>query len=220
MTDAPNIQSENNRFVRFILKESENAVMHYCMYNLNLSISASARIHLIDNVIESYKSIIFFFKLSQKKETILNYIGDIRRFDKKRRQILTGMCKTGWSEKGLANEQFYFALSFIMEALEVINGKHAEMGSFEKKHTEVWDYKTKQEPKLLLNAVTFFKFIISLIGLCRLLHPLAGITNGLKGCGVDIIGVYDDVSSMIKDIKSKRENIHKEFSVILNKLNK
>ena len=48
----------------------------------------------------------------------------------------------------------------------------------------------------------------------RLLHPLAGITNRLQGHVVDIIEAYDDVSSLIKDIKSARKNIDKEFSVI------
>ena len=85
-----------------------------------------------------------------------------------------------------------------MEALEIINGTHAEMGSFEKKYTEGWDYKTKWEATSLLNAVTSFEFIISLIGLYRLLHPLAGITNCLQGRVVDIIEAYDDVSSGIK----------------------
>ena len=52
------------------------------------------------------------------------------------------------------------------------------------------------------------------IGLCRLLHPLASITKRLQGCGVDIIEAYDDVSSVIKDIKNTRENIDEAFSVI------
>ena len=67
----------------------------------------------------------------------------------------------------------------------------------------------------MLKVVTSFEFI-SLIALYRLLHPLAGITNRLQGRGVDIIEAYDDVSSVIKDIKNTRK---KEFSVILNKLN-
>ena len=58
------------------------------------------------------------------------------------------------------------------------------------------------------------KFIFSLIGLYRLLHPLAGITNRLHGRDVDIIEAYNDVSSVIKDIKSTRTNIDKEFNVI------
>ena len=39
------------------------------------------------------------------------------------------------------------------------------MGSFEKRHTEGWDYKTKREATPLLNAVTSFEFTISLTGL-------------------------------------------------------
>ena len=167
-----NQKRKKKRVASFILKESENAVVtHCCMHNLNLSTAASARIQLIDNVIESYKNTTFFFKLSPKKETLLNYITEIRRLDNNRRQILIGMCKTRWSERDLAYEHFYFALPFIVEALEIINGTHAEMGSFEKKYTEGCDYKTKREPTSLLNAVTSFEFIFSLIGLYRLLHP-------------------------------------------------
>ena len=105
----------------------------------------------------------------------------------------------------MADEHFYFALSFIVEALKIINGTHAEMGSFEKKYTEGWDYKTKREATSLLNAVTSFEFIISLIVFYRLLNPLAGVTDCLKGSGFGIIEVYDNVSSLIKDIKHKVE---------------
>ena len=59
----------------------------------------------------------------------------------------------------------------------------------------------------MLNAVTSFEFIISLIRLYRLLHPLAGITNRLQGRGVDIIEAYDDVSSVIKDINRAQGRI-------------
>ena len=78
------------------------------------------------------------------------------------------------------------------------------MESFVKKYTEGWDYKTKQEATSLLNEVTTsFEFIISLIGLYRLLQPLAGITNRLQGRDVDAIETYNDVSSVIKDIKAQ-----------------
>ena len=62
------MQSEKKGAASFVLEESENAVVkHCCMHNLNLPISALARIQLIGNVIESYKNTIFFFKLSPKK---------------------------------------------------------------------------------------------------------------------------------------------------------
>ena len=127
---------------------------------------------------------------------------------------------TMWSERDLAHEYFYLVLPFIVSALEILNSVKAEMGSFEKEYTKRWDYKTKREATLLLNSVTSFEFIFSLIRLYRLLHPLTDITNRLQGRSVVIIEAYDDVSSVIKDIKSTRKNIDKEFSLILNKLNK
>ena len=63
-----------------------------------------------------------------------------------------------------------------------------------------------------------FDFLCS-VGLSRLLKPLGGITNRLQGRNVDIIEAYDDISSVIKDIKRATKNIDEEFSVILNKLN-
>ena len=58
----------------------------------------------------------------------------------------------------MAYEHFYLALPFILEALEIINATHTEMRSFEKKYTEGWDYKTKQEATLLINAVSSFVY--------------------------------------------------------------
>ena len=51
----------------------------------------------------------------------------------------------------------------------------------------------------LLHAVTSFEFIICLVRLYRLLHPLAGITNRLYRRRVNIIEVCDDVSNLIFD---------------------
>ena len=132
---VPQICNQKKKAVAsFILKESENAVVtHFCMHNLNLSISALGRTDLIENVIESYKNTIFFFKLSPKKETSLNYITEIRRLGNNRRQILIGMCKNKCSERDLTYEHIYLHLLFIVGALEIINGIHAEMESFEKK---------------------------------------------------------------------------------------
>ena len=157
-------------------------------------------------MIESYKNTTFF-KLSPKKETLLNYIAEIRHLDNNRRQILTGMCKTRWSERDLAYEYFYLALPFIVEALEIINDTYAKIGSFEKKYTKGWDYKTKREATSLLNDVTFFELIIYLLGLYRLLHPLARIDNRLQGRGVDIIEAYDDVPNVINDINRAQGRI-------------
>ena len=66
------------------------------------------------------------------------------------------MFKTRRLERNLAYKYFYLALSFIVMALDIINGTHAEMESFEKKYTEGWHYKTKREATSLINAVPSF----------------------------------------------------------------
>ena len=116
-------------------------------------------------------------------------------------------------------KHFYLALPFIVQALDIINGTHAEMESFEKNYSERWNYKTKREATSLINAVLPFEFSISLIRLYKLLHPLTGINNHSQRRGVDIIETYDNLSSVIKDIKSIRNNIHKELVRSLNMVN-
>ena len=75
------------------------------------------------------------------------------------------MWETRWLERYLTYEYFYLALPFIVENLEIINGTQAEMGSFKKKYIEGWVCKTQLEAMSLLNFVTSFEFIISLIEL-------------------------------------------------------
>ena len=70
-------------------------------------------------------------------------------------------------------------------------------------YTEGWDYKTKREARAFLNAVTSYDF--SVIGLYRLLHPLAGITNRLQGGGVDITEAYVWQSIKCDKIYKKRK---------------
>ena len=113
------------------------------------------------------------------------------------------MFKTRWPEGNLVNKHFCLALPFIVKALYVINGAHAETESFEKKYTEGWDYKTKREATSLINTVPSFEFIISVTGLYKLLHPLAGITNRSPRRGADITETYDNLLSVIKDKKYK-----------------
>ena len=52
-----------------------------------------------------------------------------------------------------------------------------------------------------------FEFIVSFIGIYRLLHTFAGTTNRIEGCAFDIINAYDDISSVIKDVKTTKSNI-------------
>ena len=76
-----------------------------------------------------------------------------------RRKVLIGMCKTRWSERDIAYENFYLALPFIVQALEIIVGTHATLRDMDNKYTEGWDASTKREATSYLKAVTNFQFI-------------------------------------------------------------
>ena len=66
---AANIQLKNKDVASFILREAPNSIVTQCFsHNLNLSLSASCNLAIIDNVLEIYKSITVHFSSSPKKE--------------------------------------------------------------------------------------------------------------------------------------------------------
>ena len=101
-----------------------------------------------------------------------------------------------------------------MEAFEVINGTQPERNDFNNIYTDGWDPKTKQDATSYLHAVTKFEFIIGLVSLYRLLHPLVGITQTLQGSSIDVVKAYNHVQSSTDDMKLLRENMDDEFKII------
>ena len=53
-----------------------------------------------------------------------------------------------------------------------------------------------------------------MIALYRLLHPVAGVTQKRQGRTIDVIDVYQNVNTCIKDIQLLRENVDQESDVI------
>ena len=125
---AANIQSQKKGAASFILKESPRAVVtHCCSHNLNLSLSSYCKEPIIDNILETYKSIVIFFNTSPKREGLLEHTYSVKCQSTETRKILAGPCGTRWSERDISDEQFYLAIPFITEAFEVINGTHPEL---------------------------------------------------------------------------------------------
>ena len=70
------MRSEEKDEARFILKESENVIaMHCTMHSLNLSISLAARIQLVGNLIELYKSYLLSPFFSKERKFLEIYSG-------------------------------------------------------------------------------------------------------------------------------------------------
>ena len=117
-------------------------------------------------------------------------------------------------ERDVSYERFYLALPFIFEAYEVIIGAHTELDEFEEIYTKGWDAKSKVEATQFLNSLTKFEFVIGMIALRRLLHPVAGIAQKLQGLTIGVIDAYQNVNTCIEDIQLLRENVDQQLVAI------
>ena len=148
---------------------------------------------------------LIYFNTSPKRENLLIHIVEQKCFSEERKKVLIGVCQTRWSERDVSYERFYLALPFIVETFEVINGTHTELDEFEEIYIKEWDPKGKVEATQFLNSLTKFEFVIGMIALYRLLHPVVGITQMLQGRTVDVIDAYQNVNTCIEDIQLLRE---------------
>ena len=150
----------------------------------------------------------FTLILLQNEKSYSNEMNDSRR------SILLGMCKTRWCERDVSYERFYLAMPYIMEALEVMNGTHANINQLDETYSQGWSAKDKQEASPYLYALSNFNFIIALISLYRLMHPSAGITKKLQGRSIDVAHAFNEVESVVNDLGAVRSNIDSEFDTI------
>ena len=134
-----------------------------------------------------------------------------------KRSILLGMCKkVEGGERDVSYERFYLAMHYIVEALEVMNGTHADINQLDETYSKGWSVKDKQETSSYLHVLSNFNFIIGLISLYRLMHPFTGITKRLQGRSIDVAKAFNEVESVVNDLGSVRSNIGSEFDTICN----
>ena len=182
------MQSQKKGTASHLLKESPTAIVTHCWnQNLNLLLAASCKLLEAGNILESYKAVIIFFNTSPKWEGLLGYIFQHCCVVAEKRKALVGLCKTRWSERDISYKRFYLTIPFIMETLQVTNGTHSKKDQFERVYRDGWDLTANQEASNYLHAVTKFEFIIGLVSLYRLLHPLVGITQNLQGRSIDVM---------------------------------
>ena len=69
-----------------------------------------------------------------------------------------------------------------MEALEVMNGMHADINQLEETYSKGW------------------RAIAGLISLYRLMHPFTGITKKLQGRSTDVVKAFNKVESVVNHL--------------------
>ena len=98
-------------------------------------------------------------------------------------------------------------------------GTHPDVATFLETYTTGWDTGRKRDATAYLKVLTDFDFIVGIISLYRLLHPVAPIMPGsshyaeTQGSTV-VIAAFNDVKDCIDDMKTLRENVEGEFSNI------
>ncbi|XP_065651176.1 52 kDa repressor of the inhibitor of the protein kinase-like [Hydra vulgaris] len=212
---TPNMQSVKKDVANYILKGSPKAIVTHCSsHNLNLSIAATSKIPITDNILEVYRNISIYFNTSLKRDRLLEHDAENRCKSPERRKILIEMCKTRWSERDALYEHFYLAIPFMAEALDIILGIHSNIEQFNIEFSMDWDAQEKREANSLLNAITKFEFIIGIITLYRLLHPLLYIIERLQGRTTDIVYGYSNIQETIDDLNHLRKNVEKETCAV------
>lgn len=213
---APNMLSDRKGVASIILQQAPKAkITHCCSHNLNLSLAKASKIESIDRILDQQKAVQLYFNASPKRERLLEHIVQLRCHESTNRSVLVGLCKTRWSERDISYEHFYLAIPHMIEAFEVINGTHPDIDAFDDDlYRKGWDSNSKKEATGFINTLANFEFIVGIISLYRLLHPLVHITQKLQGRAMDVVSAYNEVHSCISDMQVIRETIDEEFSVI------
>ena len=123
------------------------------------------------------KDIAIFINYSPKRESLLEMVAKERVEHLGTRKVIVGLCKTRWSERDKAYEHFYLALPLLVECFEIINGTHSNLEEFDDDFTKGWDSGSKVEATTRLKSITDFRFIVGLVSLYSLLHPVHSLTH-------------------------------------------
>jgi len=79
---------------------------------------------------------------------------------------------------------------------------------------ENWSAETKRDATSHLNAICDFGFIVGLVSMYKLLHPLHGTTQKLQGRAVDIVKAFHEIEEVKADLQATRNTIDMTFKKI------
>ena len=208
---ASNMSSENVGLGARIT--AVNKKSHCMSHRLNLAIGGACKLSIIISIIDKMKAFNTYFNTSPKREALLTHICENITHPGRRKTLLS-LCKTRWSERDRAYEHFYLAIPFMYEALQVILGTHPQLEELSADYTKGWSSEDMRKAMEFTKCLTNFDFVIGVVSLYSLLHPLHGITIKLQGRTKDIVQAYEDVEGLKSDMKSMRSDIDNAYSRI------
>ena len=100
-------------------------------------------------------------------------------------------------------EYFHDAFLYIIEASEISTGVHSDITKYGELYTAGWGSQSKKHALPHMNGLCDFSYIIPMISLKSLLHPLHATTVACQ-----------DINNVIYNLKYMRENVEIEFKNI------
>ena len=191
---ASNMSSIKKGLSGTILERNNKSVYTHCnSHILNLSIAGTVKVGTVESILEQMKAVDIFFNYSPKREGLLEHaVQNSEEISCAKKKLLISLCKTRWSERDKAFLHFYNSFPHVIEALEIIAGLHPNANKYDRSYTTWWDAQSKRDASSYIKGCCDFSFIVGLVSLKTLLHPLHGTTLRLQGKTIDIVKAYGE----------------------------
>uniref|UniRef100_H2ZYW2 DUF4371 domain-containing protein n=1 Tax=Latimeria chalumnae TaxID=7897 RepID=H2ZYW2_LATCH len=181
-----------------IRKVVPNAIYSPCnSHKLNLAIKSCNKEEHIQQAVTVINQVFLFFDNSPKQQRFLEKVIENQGSDLKRTKLIV-FCKTRWTEREEAVENFCDMIEVIFIVLQIISWPH-------------WDGKTKLNAQGLHSSTQSLEMIVSIVALKNVLAPLRGITVKLQKRDIDIHSAYKQISSVITSIREDIDNVFKDW---------
>lgn len=178
-----------------ILEENKKALYIHCNSHIrNLSLDASIKMQEIDNVLSLMHSINIFFLYSPKREGLLKHVFKKIVISVEDDKFFLACARQD------AYEHFYLAFAYIVESLKVINGTHPNQQDLEQIYATGWDTQSRKDATSYLKDICDFPFIISLVSLYTLFHPVHAKTVRLQGSALNIVKAHEEIPEVTNDL--------------------
>jgi hypothetical protein len=170
--------------------------IHCLAHVLNLTVMETCKNSLVKSMFSTVQSTHAFFSMSPKRSQFLNKV--IEQSNSKgelTKKKLKDVCRTRWVERYTALETMLSLYTHVVECMEEIV-----------QDTTEWSQETRNKANILLDALTSYKFIVSLVITTNILVITKGLCHKLQGRSYDIVQALDDVDATISKLQSLRES--------------
>ena len=176
-----------NGLAAVILKENEKALYTHCAnHRLSLAISTSCKITRIRNLMNTIKEITYFFNFSPIRPENLQLIIKNASQNKGKTKVFD-VCRTRWVSRIDGLDVFEDTLTYIVKTFEYFC---LTLDSNVNRDTVA-------KAQVLLNHVTNFNFIVTLVVTRKVFDYTHSVTELLQAKSNDIVKGFDLIGSLI-----------------------